>query len=117
MRRLLFPLAALLGWGLGGPNAQALTDPTLPPAALRASAPARAAAAPAVPRVPRVQGLRPGESALIDGRLRRVGERWDGHHLLCVEARAAWLRDPEGREVRLSLIPPTTPSNPAETRR
>ncbi len=96
---------------LGAPLlAAALADPTLPPAALRAAAPAAGASAAAGAEVPqrlRLQGLRPGQSALIDGRLRRVGERWAGHQLLRVEAQAAWLRDTEGRLLRLSLLPAT----------
>lgn len=92
-------------------HAVAMTDPTLPPAALRAAlvAPDAGASAPApAPRL-RLQGLRPGQSALIDGRLRRVGERWGSHQLLRVEAQAAWLRDAEGRMLRLSLLPATEP--------
>lgn len=90
-------------------HAAAMTDPTLPPPALRASAavPAASASAPVTPPQLRLQGLRPGQSALIDGRLRRVGERWGSHQLLRVEGQAAWLRDAEGRLLRLSLLPAT----------
>lgn len=89
-------------------HAAAMTDPTLPPPALRAAAlPAAGASAPAAPPRLRLQGLRPGQSALIDGQLRRVGERWGSHQLLRVEAQAAWLRDAEGRLLRLSLLPAT----------
>lgn len=104
-------LASVLLLGAAG-VAAALPDPTLPPAALRAAAVAasgHAAAAPAGAPALRLQGLRTGHSALIDGRLRHVGERWGGHQLLRVEAQAAWLRDAEGRLLRLSLLPATEP--------
>ena len=91
-----------------------MNDPTLPPAALRAAPPASgasAASAPA-PAVLRLQGLKPGHSALIDGRLRRTGERWQGYELLRVDTQLAWLRDPEGRLLRLSLLPPSKENRP-----
>lgn len=92
--------------------AQTLNDPTLPPPALRASAPmAAASTAATAPASLRLQGLRPGFSALIDGQLRRPGERWQGHQLLRVDDQVAWLRDPEGRLLRLSLLAkPAAPS-------
>jgi hypothetical protein len=99
---LLLPLASA---------ALALNDPTLPPPALRASAPASGVAAAAPAAALRLQGLRPGVSALIDGQLRRPGERWQGHQLLRVDDQVAWLRDPEGRLLRLSLLAkPAAPS-------
>lgn len=100
MKPCLLTLALLFG----AAPAQALTDPTLPPAALRTQAAPGAAAD--APLRPRLQGVKPGHSALIDGRLRRPGERWQGHELLRVDAQQAWLRDPEGRLLRLSLLPP-----------
>lgn len=92
----------LLLWSAS--SAEALTDPTLLPSALRT--PAAAASGPAAPApvVLRLQGLRPGVSAVIDGRLRSVGERWQGFQLLRAEGQVAWLRDPEGRLLRLSLL-------------
>ena len=91
---------------LAGP-AWALTDPTQPPAQLltRAAPAGAAAVTPAAPAA----GLRGSHSALIDGRLRQLGERWQGYQLLRVEARTAWLRDPEGRLLRLSLLPERQP--------
>jgi len=109
MNRLPF---LLLLMAIAAP-ARAMNDPTLPPPALRAVAASgaiTAAAAPATPRL-RLQGLKPGQSALIDGRLRRPGERWQGYELLRVDARLAWLRDPEGRLLRLTLLPTPTPEN------
>jgi hypothetical protein len=101
--RAALPLSLALLVG----SAAAMTDPTQPPTQLLA--PKAAASAPAVtPAAPlRLQGLRVGDSALIDGRLRRVGERWQGYQLLRAEGQAAWLRDPEGRLLRLSLLPLT----------
>ena len=97
---------------LAGP-AWALTDPTQPPAQLltRAAPAGAAAVSPAAPAAEalRLQGLRGSHSALIDGRLRQLGERWQGYQLLRVEARTAWLRDPEGRLLRLSLLPERQP--------
>jgi hypothetical protein len=92
--------------------AGAMSDPTQPPPQLvapkAAGATGAASAASPAPTAPlRLQGLRAGDSALIDGRLRRVGERWQGYQLLRIEGHAAWLRDPEGRLLRLSLLPPT----------
>ena len=97
---------------LAGP-AWALTDSIQPPAQLltRAAPAGAAAVTPAAPAAEalRLQGLRGSHSALIDGRLRQLGERWQGYQLLRVEARTAWLRDPEGRLLRLSLLPERQP--------
>ncbi len=108
------PLLLILLTLLAQP-ARALTDPTQPPAQLLTrAAPAGAGAGATSPAAPaaaalRLQGLRGSHSALIDGRLRQLGERWQGYQLLRVEARTAWLRDPEGRLLRLSLLPERQP--------
>lgn len=107
------PLLLILLTLLAQP-ARALTDPTQPPAQLLtraapAGAGATSPAAPAAAAALRLQGLRGSHSALIDGRLRQLGERWQGYQLLRVEARTAWLRDPEGRLLRLSLLPERQP--------
>lgn len=87
-------------------SAGAMTDPTSPPPSLRAPGAAASAVTADPPALAlRLQGLRPGASALIDGRLRAVGERWQGFQLLRAEGHVAWLRDPEGRLLRLSLLP------------
>jgi hypothetical protein len=98
--------AALLAWPLALLPAAAMNDPTLPPPALRASGPQPAASSGVAASTGlRLQGLRPGASAVIDGRLRRVGEQWQGYQLLRADAQVAWLRDPEGQLLRLSLLP------------
>lgn len=98
---------ACMTWllGVAATAASAMNDPTQPPPALRAPAPAPgASAATAAPAALRLQGLRPGVSALIDGQVRAVGERWQGFQLLRAESQVAWLRDPDGRPLRLSLL-------------
>lgn len=112
MKRPMLLLVAL--WlAAATPMLRAMPDPTQPPATFQAraaaTAPAGAASATPGPATLRLQGLRDGHSALIDGRLRQVGERWQGHQLLRAEGRTAWLRDPEGRLLRLSLLPERQP--------
>lgn len=105
LRRLL-GAAVLLAWGAPA----AALDPTQPPAVLRAlPAAATASTVPpaAVPERLRLQGLRlgPAPSALINGQVLSPGQRWQGHTLLRLETDAAVLRDPEGRLLRLLLLP------------
>lgn len=103
-------IAALTAAGLGSP-AWGL-DPTQPPPAWRAATPA-ASAASAAPLVrPRLQGVRLGAepSALINGRVLRPGQTWQGHTLLRIEVDGAVLRDPEGRSLRLHLLTPPSPA-------
>ncbi len=102
-------VACLASLGLG--SAWAL-DPTQPPAALRAVAPVAASASAAPTDRPRLQGLRLGAdpSALINGRVLRPGQRWQGHTLLRIEVDSAVLRDPEGRSLRLHLLTPPSPA-------
>jgi hypothetical protein len=99
----LLPL--LLAWpGL----ALALPDPTQPPAALRApQAASEAAGVAAAPSRPVLQGLRPGPrpSALINGQLLQPGQRLAGYTLLRIDADAAVLRDADGRQHRILLLP------------
>jgi len=98
---------------LAGP-CLALPDPTLPPPAWRSAASAAApSAATAAPARPQLQGLRlgPRPSALIDGRLLQPGQRLNGYLLLRIDAEAAVLRDAEGRQHRLLLLPQDNKNN------
>lgn len=93
----------------------ALPDPTLPPPAWRpAASGVPAASAPAAAPVrPQLQGLRlgPRPSALIDGRVLLPGQRLNGYLLLRIDAEAAVLRDAEGRQHRLLLLPQDDKNN------
>lgn len=141
-------LGAVLGLGWSEPvRAQAgLADPTRPPALLtgparpggavqattasqrttadhtRAPQPASAA----VPQLqsPQLQSLqlpRDGSapSALIDGRLLRIGERLGEWTVQAIERDAVWLRRGRAAPQRLALLPAlnpgTPPSRPADT--
>ncbi|WP_374437457.1 hypothetical protein [Inhella sp.] len=92
----------------------ALPDPTLPPPAWRTAASGVAPDAPAAqPARPQLQGLRlgPRPSALIDGQLMQPGQRLNGYLLLRIDTEAAVLRDAEGRQHRLLLLPQDDKNN------
>lgn len=92
----------------------ALPDPTLPPPAWRTAASGVTPDAPAAqPARPQLQGLRlgPRPSALIDGRVLLPGQRLNGYLLLRIDAEAAVLRDAEGRQHRLLLLPQDDKNN------
>jgi len=100
-------LALSIGLGLPG-LARALPDPTLPPAAVRVPQTATEAVGEAVaPSRPVLQGLRPGPrpSALINGQLLQPGQRQGAYTLLRIDSDAAVLRDAEGRQHRILLLP------------
>lgn len=106
----LLPLASLA--------APPLADPTRPPAfaapaaegAGRSAGPARGAVAlPAPPpaSAPVLQSLQlgPGQaSALVDGRLLRVGDRLGQRTLVAIDAQGLTLRTEAGRSERLELL-------------
>ena len=90
--------------------AQALADPTQP-AAIAAPAPVRrdaAAPLPAAPAWPRLQSVQiaahGGSSALVDGRVVRVGERIGELSVVSIDAQGISLRGPRF-EQRLALLP------------
>lgn len=118
---LLVPAVAAAGPPLG------LVDPTRPPSAApaQAAAPSRpAASAPDMPAPPpqlqAVQLARGGAStALVDGRLLRVGDRVGDAKVVAIDLQGLQLQGPRGTE-RLWLLaavvqpspPPLTPAPP-----
>lgn len=112
-------LAALAALAMAGPSAAQVPDPTRPPAALSAAAPAvpgtaaatapRAASAP-VPVVWRLQSVQlPHEgapSALVNGRLVGVGDRLGERQVVSIDAGGVQLRGSRGQVERLSLLDP-----------
>ncbi len=79
-----------------------LPDPTRPPtAALASPEPAASKPAPA----PRLQGLRLGNapSALVDGRLLRVGDRLGDARVQAIDAQGLLLKPAEGPSLHLGL--------------
>jgi hypothetical protein len=98
---------------IGAARAEALADPTRPPAALFAPA-AAASAAPvhvAPPAVPHVQSIRlaagGASSALVDGHLVTLGDKVGGRTVTGIDATGLQLRDAQGRVARLPLIDAT----------
>lgn len=100
-------LACLLFMGAGGAGAQALHDPTRPPASLaspQAGAGAAAAGA-AAKQAPRLQsvltGRQPGgrSVAVIDGETLRVGEFYKGARVTRIEQDEVELRRGSARQV------------------
>ncbi len=103
---------ALLCLGSASLRAQSLADPTRPPAALAPAASAATAgpAASAPPtREPALQALRLGPdlapSALVDGRLLRVGDRLGALRVQAIAAEGVLLQKPEGGSQWLRLNP------------
>jgi MSHA biogenesis protein MshK len=97
-----------------GAQAQALTDPTRPPAAVLAaqargpSAGAGVEASPAADPAPKLQMLRIGPSqeyALIGGRVVRLGGTVDGAKLVEIRRDAVVLQPAEGGRETISLYP------------
>jgi MSHA biogenesis protein MshK len=91
-------------------QAQSLSDPTVPPAALMSGSPSAVPAAPFRPQEPRVQAilisLRDGgrRVAVIDGRTMHVGDKIDGAVLSEVTQTSVVLR--KGKTLRtLKLFP------------
>jgi hypothetical protein len=137
---LLSALLSALLWVLlsGGAARAALPDPTRPPPGLGASPsaaspmPPRTAALTAEPAAyvrslrpappvvpPRVQGLQlhadaaPGSAtALIDGRLVRVGDRLGDATVQDIRSDGVWLRLPRGGTQWLGLYAPVEPPAP-----
>jgi MSHA biogenesis protein MshK len=114
MRLSTLPRCVVLA--LAGPaciavaQAEALADPTRPPAALFAPA-AAASAVPvhaAQPAVPHVQSIRlaagGASSALVDGHLVTLGDKVGGRTVVAIDASGLQLRDAQGRSGRLPLI-------------
>lgn len=97
---------------LAGAAAQAqMADPTRPPAALAASAPAssaRPASAPA-PKAPELQALRLGRDmqplALIDDKLVRIGDRVGDASVLAINEDGVLMRAGRGPDQWLRLNP------------
>lgn len=104
--------------GLSLPGFLPPTASTQPLAA--AAPPATPASRPAPPEKPRVQALhlpREGEpSALVDGRIVKVGDRVGALTISEIDADGLVLRGGKGSE-RLHLIPPETRRPPAEAAR
>lgn len=109
-------------------QAQPVADPTRPSAALLGDAPASktsgaasprspsapAPAATALPRLHSVQLPRHGAaSALLDGRVLRVGERSGDHLVVAIDGQGVTLRGPRG-EQRLALFASVTKSASGE---
>jgi len=103
-------LAALLLACAGSAGAQALQDPTRPPAALMAGqggagAGAGAAPAPAAPRAPQLQSVliarQPGgrHIAVIDGETLRLGDTYKGARVVRIEQNEVELRRGNARQV------------------
>ncbi|MBD8529496.1 MULTISPECIES: hypothetical protein [unclassified Massilia] len=101
-------LTVLLLACAGGAGAQALQDPTRPPAALMAGqggAGAGAAPAPAAPRAPQLQsvliGRQPGgrHVAVIDGETLRLGDTYKGARVVRIEQNKVELRRGNARQV------------------
>jgi MSHA biogenesis protein MshK len=113
MRLSLLPccaVAALIGPACVAAHAEALADPTRPPAALFAPA-APTGAAPvraAPPAVPHVQSVRlpvdGAPSALVDNRIVGPGDKVGGRTVVAIDAAGLQLRDARGRIERLPLI-------------
>ncbi|MDI4635086.1 MSHA biogenesis protein MshK [Pelomonas sp. V22] len=114
MAGTLMTRLALLSLLLAGTAAWAqpqLADPTRPPAALAASAPAsaaRPASAPA-PKPPELQALRLGRElpplALVDDKLVRVGDRVGEASVLAISEDGVLLRVGRGPDQWLRLNP------------
>ena len=94
-----------------------LADPTRPPGAAQATGPAQRAAAPQAaavdpPQLQSVQLGRGGEtSALVDGRLLRVGDRLGEARVVAIDLQGLQLQGPRGAE-RLWLLDALTPASP-----
>lgn len=103
----------LLLCALAAAQAQAqLTDPTRPPPALAASAPASGAtpaSAPAAPKAPELQALRLGRNlpplALIDDKLVRIGDRVGAASVLAISEEGVLMRVGRGPDQWLRLNP------------
>ena len=108
--------AALLVCVPGVARAQTVTDPTRPPISAvaepaersteAAARTPRAAAAPAsAPQLQSIQLPRQGApSALVDGRIVRIGERIGDHTVASIDAHGVLLRSARGPSLTLSLL-------------
>jgi MSHA biogenesis protein MshK len=115
-RRLIGPLLSLAtvllalwpgrGTALGDPTRPPLAEPR--PATVRAAAPAAAASAPAAPPAPVLQSIQlrgGGEgSALVDGRLLRIGDRLGDATVTAIDVDGLTLRGARGLH-RLPMWP------------
>lgn len=131
-RFLAITAMAAVAAGASGAGAAPLGDPTRPPPGLaapaatgsvapaaRPSPSASAVAAPAPAAPPRLQSLhRPADdraaSALIDGQIRRIGDRLGDATLEEIRADGVVLRRDRGERIRLDLFPAAarTPASP-----
>lgn len=121
MQRLLqrFPLLLLAPALAAAAGPAGLADPTRPPGAVAAPA-APVAAAPHTPRKapsmpPRLQSVQLGRggeaTALIDGRLLRVGDALGGAKLVSIDLQGVQLQGPQGSERLWLLVAPVPPSD------
>ena len=100
---IAFALAALASWGA---CAQALPDPTRPPATLY-NAPGASGTAKAGPQLPQLQSVLVSQGrrvAVIDGETYRVGDSYQGKRLVSVSATEVVLAQGKRRQV-LKLYP------------